>query len=258
MPWLRNDIQHFLELLFTMTDKELRARYKYTIFGFFWLVLNPIMQMIVIGFIFTFFMEEKILNYYHHLFLGLLLWDFFSLSMTKTTPSIVYERGLIKKSKFPNEVIPLSIIVSNLVNLVVALGIYLVIAIFIGFGDHINLIKTVFSLVLLLSFTTGASLLTSALNVKFRDVNFFVQAILAVWFYATPIVYSLQNIPTEFRWLWGFNPMTTIIMMLRNSFIGGDIPETPIIVINVVVVVLVLLLGVSVFKKEKKYFDDWV
>ena len=86
---MKSEIQHFWELLLAMTEKELRARYKYTIFGFFWLVANPILQMIIIYFVFSFFMKEPIENYQYYLFIGLLVWNFFSLSLTKTTPSIV-------------------------------------------------------------------------------------------------------------------------------------------------------------------------
>ncbi|MEK7801481.1 MAG: ABC transporter permease, partial [Pseudomonadota bacterium] len=88
-----------------MTEKELRARYKHTVFGFVWLVVNPLLQMIIIGFVFTFFMKEPIKLYNYYLFIGLLVWNFFSLSLTKATPSIMFERALIKKSAFPRMVI---------------------------------------------------------------------------------------------------------------------------------------------------------
>src|SRR3989304_7521187 len=109
---MRDDIIHFWDLLWGMTEKELRARYKNTVFGFLWILVNPILQMLVIGFIFAFFLKEPIEHYYFYLFAGLLIWNFFSLSLSKATPSIVYERNLIKKAVFPRSVIPLSIIVS--------------------------------------------------------------------------------------------------------------------------------------------------
>ena len=92
--------QHYIELLWGLTEKELRTRYKYTIFGFFWLVLNPIIQMVTIGFIFTFFVKESVEHYYYYLFIGLLFWNFFSTSLTKGAPVIVNERTLIKKAVF--------------------------------------------------------------------------------------------------------------------------------------------------------------
>src|SRR5690242_15638685 len=102
---MKTTASHFFELLWGMTEKELRARYKYTIFGFIWLVANPVLQMLIIGFVFTFFMKEPVEHYYYHLFIGLLTWSFFSSSLTKATPAIVFERALIKKSSFPRAVI---------------------------------------------------------------------------------------------------------------------------------------------------------
>ena len=97
---MKIDTQQFLELLVAMTQRELRSRYKNTVFGFLWVVINPILQMLVIGFVFKFFMKGSIDNYYYYLFIGLLVWNFFSLSLTKATPSIVWERNLIKKAKY--------------------------------------------------------------------------------------------------------------------------------------------------------------
>src|SRR3989344_1682486 len=110
----KNELRHFWELLWSMTEKELQVRYKHTIFGFLWLIANPLLQMLIIGFIFPLFVKEPITHYSYYLFTGLLAWDFFFLSLSKATPSIVNERSLIKKSVFPRMVIPLSIILSNL------------------------------------------------------------------------------------------------------------------------------------------------
>ena len=129
---MKSDIRHFWELLFAMTEKELRSRYKYTIFGFFWLVANPVLQMIIIYFVFSLFIKEPIPNYQYYLFIGLLVWNFFSLSLTKGTPCIVNERSLIKKAKFPRSVIPLSIIFSNLVHFSLALVLFIIPVLFFG------------------------------------------------------------------------------------------------------------------------------
>src|SRR3989344_8713982 len=133
--------RQFFDLLFGMTEKELRARYKNTFFGFLWIVVNPLLQMLVIGFIFRLFIKEPIQNYYLYLFAGLLVWNFFSISLTKATPSIVNERSLIKKAKFPREVIPLSIILSNLVHLILALLLLLIPTLFIRTLDLMSLPK---------------------------------------------------------------------------------------------------------------------
>src|SRR3972149_7221596 len=183
---MKENTRHFLELLLGMTEKELRARYKNTFFGFLWIVVNPLLQMLVIGFIFRLFIKEPIKNYYLYLLVGLLVWNFFSLSLTKATSSIVNERALIKKAKFPREVIPLSIILSNFIHLFIALLLLIVPILFLGTLSITSFPHLILGFLLLITFTVGLALFTTALNVRFRDVNFFVQAVLILWFYATP------------------------------------------------------------------------
>ncbi len=255
---MRSDVHHFIELLWGMTEKELRARYKYTIFGFLWLVINPVLQMLVIGSIFTFFMKEPIEHYFYHLFVGLLSWNFFSTSLTKATPSIVFERSLIKKAAFPTAVIPLSIVLSNAIHFAIALCLFLIPVTLLGTTTVMTASLMPFGLIMLLIFTVGLSLLTSALNVRYRDVNFFVQAVLIVWFYATPIVYSLSQIPDEITWLWMANPLVSITQILQWGTLGATPPSSAIFFANMVLIFLTCISGIYVFIRESKNFDDWV
>ena len=123
---MKTNFKHFFNLLWGMTDKEFRVRYKNTLFGFLWIVINPLLQMFVIGFIFRFFIKDPIPNYFLYLLTGLLVWNFFSLSISKTTPLIVNERTLIKKAKFPKEVLPLSVILSNFIHLLIAFALLII------------------------------------------------------------------------------------------------------------------------------------
>jgi len=254
----QTDLRHYLELLWSMTEKELRARYKHTAFGFFWMVANPIIQMLIIGFVFTFFMKEPIKHYYYYLFTGLLVWNFFTLSLTKATPSIVFERSLIKKAVFPRSVIPVSIVFSNLVHLLLAQLLFIIPIFFIHTLTSLSIVYVVAAYILLLTFTTGISLLTCALNVRFRDVNFFVQALIIVWFYATPIVYSFAVIPRNYIWLWRLNPMVSIFQLFQSAFIDYPPPGPAMLTVNIAVILVILFLGIVVFQKESRNFDDWV
>lgn len=250
--------RHFIELLIEITEKELRTRYKYTVLGFFWIVLNPILQMLIIGFVFTFFIKEPVENYYYYLFIGLLVWNFFSLSLSKATPCIVWERNLIKKANFPRAIIPLSIILSNLVHLVIAVVLYTIPVSFLGTLSLSHLPHVLLAFILLIAFTVGISLLSSALNVRYRDVNFFVQALLIIWFYATPIIYTLPMIPYRFYWLWRFNPMTSILQLFQYGFLDKPLPGLAMFTMNVFIVVSVFILGIVFYKRESNNFDDWV
>lgn len=255
---MRVDSRLFFDLLIGMTDKELRARYKNTLFGFLWIVVNPLLQMLVIGFIFNLFIKEPIENYYLYLFSGLLVWNFFSLSVTKATPSIVNERALIKKAKFPRLIIPLSIILSNFVHLVFAFLLLLMLVLFLGTLSDFWIFKLALGIVLILMFTVGLSLLTSALDVRFRDINFFAQAALILWFYATPIVYSIQVIPRDLIWLWKMNPLTSTVQLFQSALAGAPSPGPVMLLFNSTIIFFVAFLGLTIFVKESKNFDDWV
>lgn len=255
---MNSDIHHFIELLWGMTEKELHARYKYTIFGFLWLVVNPLLQMIVVGFIFTFLMKEPVKNYYYYLFTGLLVWNFFSLSLTKATPSIVHQRALIKKAPFPRAVIPLSIVASNFINFIAAFLLFLIPVWFLGTMNAASIVYLAIAMVLLILFTVGITLLTSALNVRYRDVNFFVQAVIIVWFYATPIIYSFMQIPRGILWIWRFNPLTSVLQLYQHALIKAPLPGPAMMTANIIEIVIISALGIYLFYKESKTFDDWV
>ncbi len=250
--------QHFVELLVVTTKKELQTRYRYTVFGFFWIVLIPVLQMAVIGFIFTAFAKEPIPDYYAFLYTGLLIWNFFSLSLSKATPSIVYERDMVTRAKFPRSIIPLSIIASNLVHFL--LGLFLVMVILAPSGrltvaGGIGLIMATIWLVIL---TVGVSLFSTALNVRYRDINFFIQAGLILWFYATPVVYPLSFINSSLQWAWRLNPMTAVVQLYHWSLLGFAFPGTDILLTNALITLLLFIIGTAVFGNDSKNFADWV
>lgn len=251
-------IKNYLDFLWAMTEKEIKVRYKRAVFGFLWVVVNPILQMLIIGFVFRFFIKEPIANYYLYLLVGLLIWNFFSLSLTKATPSIVFERTLIKKSKFPREAIPLSIILSNYFNLLIAFILLLPVVLYFGTFSFAHITGLLLALILLPVFTTGISLLTSTLNVRYRDVNFFVQAALMVWFYATPIVYSVNIIPYSLIWLWRLNPLVVIVQFFQSAFVSAPSPGIGMFIANTTIIGFTLWLGIKTFRSESKYFDDWL
>lgn len=252
------NIRFFGNLLLSMTEKELRARYKYTLFGFLWLVLNPLLQMLVIGFVFTFFMKTTIQNYYFHLFINLLIWNFFSLSLSKSVPSIVYERALIKKSAFPRSVIPLSIVLSNAVNCSFALVISCIPSIVNQSFSLTQLTVAMFGLIILIFYTSGLSLFFTALNVRFRDMYFLVQSILILWFYATPIIYPFSSVPHNLRWLWKMNPLTSIIQLFQHAYLNGPLPDLSLFLSNGILIISTVFIGFALFNKSSKTFDDWV
>ena len=249
-------MKNYLDFIWAMTEKEIKARYKRAVFGFLWVVLNPILQMVIIGVIFSFFI--KIPNYFLFLFTGLLPWQFISLSLTKATSSIVFERSLLQKARFPIEAIPISIILANFFNMVISLILFLIVLIALQNVTFPQVLLLIPALIWLLVFTIGFSLLAASLNVKYRDVNFFVQTLLILWFYATPIIYSLSIVPPKLLPFFSLNPLTSIFELLRISLLNQGSLNYQTTIMNLAISVVVVLIGFFTFKKEVRTFVDWL
>lgn len=261
---------HWVEFTLALTEKEIKARYKYAWLGFLWIFLNPLFQMLVIGFVFQFFVPSRVDNYFSYLFAGLLPWNSFSQSILRNTSIIVNERELICKAKFPRESIVLSVVLSNLFHLVIATIVFFIwLIIFKLFFQSQNLVEIVnysIQVIALLPpmfffltiFTSGLSLFLAALNVKFRDINFMVQALVPLWFYATPIVYSLSLMPESIRVLFYLNPMTFLIESFHYVLLGIP-PFNPAAgFISIIFAIIFSYIGLRFFLKESNYFDDWI
>lgn len=262
-------VEYWLEFLISMTEKEIKARYRHAWLGFLWVGLNPLLQMLVIGLVFQFFVPVEVDNYFLFLFAGLLPWNFFSMSVIKATPSIVFERSLIQKAKFPREAIILSIVLSNLFHLIISLGLLVVVLVADKvFFDHYSITQLAWyvarmiwlgpALVWLALLTSGLSLLTAAWNVQFRDVGFMVGAIIPLWFYATPIIYTVNLLPRQLQFLAYLNPMTAITQFFHFALLNQAPVEFIFWAMSFVSTLVVMGLGVMVFYKEAPFFDDWI
>jgi ABC-type polysaccharide/polyol phosphate export permease len=252
--------RHFWQLLFALTQKEIKARYKHAVLGFLWIFINPLIQMVVIGFVFSLIFRFGIKNYYLFLFTGLLPWNFFAQTLNKATPRIVWDRNLIQKAKFPRSVIPLSVVSSHFVHFLASwllLLIFLLVTKQWQFFTPLAIGYQLIAISLLLILTTGLSLITSSLNVFYRDITFFTQAIILIWFYLTPIIYPLESIPEKFRLFFYLNPLSGIFSLLQKPFLNSQIPNG-VILLQAGFILLIAFLGIKLFKVKEKHFADWV
>ncbi|OGY16032.1 MAG: hypothetical protein A2785_02585 [Candidatus Chisholmbacteria bacterium RIFCSPHIGHO2_01_FULL_49_18] len=256
MPKYRKALKHYFDFLWAMTEKEIKVRYKRAVFGFLWIILNPLLQMLIIGIVFSYFI--KIENYFLFLFGGLLLWQFFSLSLQKATPSFVYERSLIQKAKFRKEVIPASIILSNYFNLLISIAMLILFLLLTEQLNDIRIWLLIPALIWILMFTIGLSLLTSSLNVRYRDVAFFVQTALILLFYATPILYSLDLVPQQVLLLYYLNPLSSIFVLSQIAITGKGQVAPSLLVSNMLISISLITLGLVVYRKNHRHFVDWL
>lgn len=258
-PVLKYFSKYWFDFVWIMTLKEIKARYKRVFLGFLWAILNPILQMLVIGFLFRFFIPVEIDNYFYFLFAGLLPWNFFSYTFSKCTPLILNERSLIQKANFPREALVLSIVFSNLFHFLISLFLFIILSLFVGYISFFKIGILFLALVWIVSFTIGMSLLLSTLFVKYRDIKFIVQAVVPLWFYATPVIYTRNLLPDWIDNLLRYNPMTGIVELFQFIFTNNYIvPSLSLVFPGIFISIVVIFAGIYLFIRESQYFDDWL
>jgi len=245
------------DLLFALTTKELKTRYKSAVLGFLWAFLNPLLQMAVLSVVFMFIVRIPVQNYSLFLFCGLLPWTFFSQSLISGTGSLIANRDLIKKAAFPREILPFSVIFSNLINLILSLVILLP-AILIFANISWLLIFLPFAILLHVIFTIGIVLIASSLDIYYRDVSFIIQALTMAWFYLTPVIYPLSMVPQRFVEFYSVNPMVGIISLYRFVLLGGDSPTFFALAASLTWTAALFIFGIFIFKKREPLFADWI
>jgi len=247
-------ILNSLDLLLEMIANDLKIRYRYTLFGFLWIIFNSLFQMLIIGMIFSVFI--KMTNYYLFLFTGIIVWQFFSQSLSRSTTIFLNDRSLLQKARFSTYIMPISVVASNFVHLIAAiimLVFYLIFSKSLLFPDIFLLIPVGLWLLIL---TTGISLLMSSFYVFHRDVIFIVNSLLLLGFYVTPILYPFSYIPKELHIFFAVNPLTSIFELFRLSLIGQASIPKEIIFVNLIISILIVSGGIYAYKKLHRNFVD--
>jgi lipopolysaccharide transport system permease protein len=258
---IRKIFQPFLThkyLLFQLVKREIKARYKQSIIGYFWVVLNPLAQMIVYTFVFSIiFKFPTEIPYPLFLFAALLPWTLLQGIIASGTLSLVANKVLLNKVAFPREIIPYSSIFAKLIDFFFASLMFILLMLFynVSLSSTAYLFIPIFFIQLILM--TGLVLLLSTFNLFYRDVQYLVNLLLMIWMYLTPIVYPLSLVPNHYVWLYKLNPMVGIVEGYRSALFGFDF-ELSIIYWSLFVSLFVFILGYYIFKKSEKVFADIV
>jgi ABC-2 type transport system permease protein len=219
------DIFRYRELLVNLVRKDLKVRYKSSVLGFLWSLLNPAMLLLVYYFVFSVLLGSGIPRFPIYLLSGLLVWNLFNVGLLSATNSVVGNAGIVNKVWFPREVLPLSAIGAALVHFFLQ-SIVMVLAL-LAFRHPVEwrfLPLLPIALVALLLFCAALSLFTAAANVYLRDMQHFVEIALLPWFFCSPIVYSYDLIAAKlgrFSWLYLLNPVTPVVLVFQRAIYGS-------------------------------------
>lgn len=251
------ELYAYREMIFSLVRRDLKGRYKGSVLGFLWTFLSPLLQLIVYTFVFSTIMRSGVEDYYLFLFVALVPWTFFSASISGGSTCITGQKDMVNKIYFPREVLPISHVISQLINML--LTYLVVIAVLIISGKGINLAAWVYFPIVVIQevlLAFGLTMLCSAMNVYFRDLQYILNIVMLAWQFMSPVMYAADQVPEKWIKLFYLNPMTPIIEAYRDIFYYKQAPEISDFILGAIMGTLMLFVGWFSFSKMKKRFAE--
>lgn len=255
-------IWDYRELLYFLAWRDVKVRYKQTLLGVVWVVLQPLVTVVIFTLIFGKLLKVPSGDLPYPLFVlaALLPWNYFASTLNRCSTSLLGNANLITKVYFPRLVIPLSAALSGLVDFCVAFLTLLGLIAYFGIWPGIAILLLPAFMCVAFFTAFGFGLWLSALNVRFRDVNYLIPFLLQIWMYATPIIYGSSLIPERFRWVLALNPMTCVVEGFRWALFGGHSPNVTLqgslFLVPIVVISVTMLSGALFFRSTERTFAD--
>lgn len=251
------DLWTHRELLYFLVWRDLKVRYRQTVFGVAWAVLQPVLLMVVFSVSLGRIpgIETGGAPYPLFVFAALVPWSLFSQGLSGASNSLVGGEAIITKVWFPRLLLPVSAVCSFLPDLLIGLVLLGGLVLWFGTGIDITVLWLAPLTVLVLALTAGVGTFLGAVNVRFRDVKHMVPFIVQVWFFASPIAYSSTIIPEQWRWLYDLNPMAGVAEGFRWAVLGGPAPVLA-VVESVVVTAVILAVALVYFGRAERSFAD--
>lgn len=254
------ELWEYRELLYFLTWRDIKVRYKQTVLGAAWAVIQPLFMMLVFSLFFGKLagVPSDGIPYPVFTFCGLLPWQLFSQSLTQASNSLVGSQNLITKVYFPRLIVPISAVLAGVVDFAIAFVMLLLMMFYFGIVPGWRLLAVPGLLVLTVITALGVGLWLSALNVQYRDVRYTISFLVQFWLFATPVAYPSSIVPEKWRVLYGLNPMVGIVDGFRWALLGK--PESPGVplLMSMIVVFVLLAGGLYYFRRLEQQFADIV
>jgi lipopolysaccharide transport system permease protein len=254
------EIWSYKELIYFLIWRDIKVRYKQTVIGVAWVIVQPVMMMVVFTLVFQYIADVPSdgLPYPIFTYTALLPWNFFTGALGRSSLSLTQQANLISKVYFPRLITPLAATASGFLDFGIAFVI--LVGLMLWYGITLTWAALTLPAFLVFALTTALSLglWLSALNVKYRDVGHAVPFLLQVWMYASPVVYPVSEVPERWRLLYGLNPMTGVIEGFRWALLGKESPDFHVIAVSAIGVVAILIGGLIYFKRVEQTFADVV
>lgn len=254
------EIWEYRELLYFLVWRDIKVRYKQTVLGAAWAILQPFLTMVIFSLFFGRLakMPSDGIPYPLFAFAALVPWTFFANGLNQSSNSLVSSANLLKKVYFPRLLIPCASVFAGGIDFLLAFIVLLGMMGFFGFAPTANIIWLPLLFLLALITSLGVGLWFSALNVQFRDVRYTIPFLTQCWLFATPIVYPSSLLSEPWRTLYGINPMVGVVEGFRWALLGTDTAPGPIIVVSAIMAIIIFIGGMFYFRRMEKTFADIV
>ena len=260
--WVPVDLHElwaYRELITAFTLRDVKLRYKQTGLGIAWAVLQPLLTMVIFTVFFGGLAKIPSDGVPYPLFVlaALLPWTLFAEGLTRSTTSMVQNANIMTKVYFPRLIMPLSSIISPLVDFAVSFIVLIAMMVYYGYVPTLNILFLPVFLLLALATALGVGLWLSALNVKYRDFQYTVPFLIQIWLFASPVAYAASLVPESMRVWYGLNPMAGVIEGFRWALLGTGAPSAMVLV-SVGMVIVLLVSGMFYFRRMEQYYADIV
>jgi lipopolysaccharide transport system permease protein len=254
------EIWLYRELVYFLTWRDLKVRYKQTALGAGWAVLQPVLSMIVFSIFFGGLLSvpSEGVPYPIFSYAALLPWGVFAKALNDTGRSLVSNRAMLTKIYFPRMVIPLASVFSSLADFLIAFIVMLGLMFYYQIAPTSNIWTLPFFLLLAVITALGVGLWLSAMNVLYRDIGYMIPYITQLWFYLTPIVYPASQVPEEWQFFYALNPMVGVVEGFRWALLGTSDPPNPMIAVSAAIALLIFITGMFYFRRMERTFADMV
>lgn len=252
------ELWEYRELLYFLTWRDVKVRYKQTVLGASWAVIQPFFTMVVFSVFFGRLakMPSDGIPYPIFSYAALVPWMFFANGLSQSANSLVGSANLIKKVYFPRLAIPIATVLGEAVDFTLAFGVLMVMMVFYGITPTANVVWLPLLLLLALTTSLGVGLWLSALNVQYRDIRYVVPFLTQFWLFATPIAYPSSLLSEPWRTLYGLNPMVGVVEGFRWALLGTNTAPGPTIILSAVAAAGLLVSGTFYFRRMERNFAD--
>jgi ABC-type polysaccharide/polyol phosphate export permease len=246
----RRQLVKFWPVIQNMVVGELRVRYQRSILGFVWSLLNPLLMMVVLSWVFA-SLNSDTENYSLFLFAGMVPWSFLSTCLNDCAVCVIANEGLIRKIYVPKLVFPLARVLIGLVTFVLSLGALFLLLWPLGARLHLSMLLLPFVILLLAMFSLGLGLIVATANTFFRDCGHLVSVVLQAWYFATPILFPITKFPDSIRWRLRLNPAYYFIELFHEVLYAGNWPRIGLVAAAALIATASLGIGYAIFKSHE-------